>query len=85
MTRWSFGLIGCVIVTVAGLQAASPQAAAPRAVIDKYCVTCHNSKLKTAGLQLDTLDVERAGDHAEVWEKVARKLRTGEMPPPGRR
>ena len=56
---------------------------AVKAVINKYCVTCHNGKLKTAGLLLDTLDVQHVGDHAEVWEKVARKFRTGEMPPPG--
>jgi len=55
----------------------------PRAVIDKYCITCHNETLKTAALMLDGLDVSRVGDHAQEWEKVARKFRTGEMPPPG--
>src|SRR5436309_541939 len=58
--------------------AASPAPVAARAVIDKYCVACHNGKLKTAGLLLDSLDIEHVGDHAEVWEKVARKFRTGE-------
>src|SRR5436190_17559725 len=53
-------------------------------VLDKYCVTCHNGRLKTAGLLIDTLDPARVGDHAEQWEKVVTKLRTGEMPPPGR-
>ena len=53
-------------------------------VLDKYCVSCHNSRLKTAGLALDSLDLSLAGDHAEIWEKVATKFRTGEMPPPGR-
>jgi len=62
---------------------AATQPAAPRSVIDKYCVGCHNSKLKTAGLALDTLDPDRPGYHAELWEKVAHKFRTGEMPPPG--
>jgi mono/diheme cytochrome c family protein len=52
-------------------------------VINKYCVTCHNAKLKTAGLQLDSLDIDHVGDRADLWEKVARKLRTGEMPPAG--
>jgi hypothetical protein len=55
-----------------------------RQTLDRYCVTCHNSKLKTAGLQLDTLDVSHVADHAPQWEKVVTKLRTGEMPPPGR-
>src|SRR5579864_9412785 len=61
----------------------APTTAAARAVLDKYCVTCHNEKAKTAGLQLDSLDLQHPGDHAETWEKVARKLRTREMPPPG--
>src|SRR5436190_414268 len=75
------------------LEAAPPQApVAPAqsaiapavAVINQYCIACHNSRLKTAGLELDSLDLARAGDLAEMWEKVATKLRTREMPPPGR-
>src|SRR5947207_11582099 len=60
-----------------------PQAA-PRAVIDMYCVSCHNERLKTAGLVLDKADVDHAGANPAVWEKVLRKLRTQEMPPAGR-
>ena len=59
-------------------------AASPREVLGTYCVTCHNSRLKTAGLMLDTLDIEHVTGHEAVWEKVATKLRTHEMPPPGR-
>ncbi len=55
-----------------------------RASIDRYCVGCHNDRTKTAGLALDTLDVERVGENAEAWEKVVRKLRGRMMPPPGR-
>ncbi len=54
-----------------------------RAVLKRYCETCHNNQLKTAGLELDRLDVERSGQRPEVWEKVVRKLRTGAMPPIG--
>ena len=46
-------------------------------------MTCHNARLKTAGLAIDQLDLARVDRHAETWEKVARKLRTHEMPPPG--
>jgi mono/diheme cytochrome c family protein len=53
-------------------------------VLNKYCVGCHNRRLKTAGLQIDSLDVNRVGDNAEQWEQIVTKLRTGEMPPPGR-
>jgi cytochrome c553 len=57
--------------------------AAQRAVIDQYCVGCHNQKAKVGGLALDTVDLSRAGDHAETLEKVIRKLRAGMMPPAG--
>src|SRR6266481_8352044 len=53
-----------------------------RQVIDRYCVTCHNQKLKTSGLMLDEADVASPGATGEVWEKVVRKLRTSTMPPP---
>jgi mono/diheme cytochrome c family protein len=77
-----------------------PQAAGPQSVtanassvagpyrqaLDRYCVTCHNQRLKTAGLMLDTLDLAKISDSAETWEKVVRKLRTRAMPPqPSRR
>ncbi len=50
-------------------------------LVATYCVTCHNDRLKTAGLSLQALDLENVPQHADVWEKVARKLRSGEMPP----
>ena len=65
------------------------QATAPsgpqRALLDRYCVTCHNERLQTGGLALDTLDVANVGEAPEVWEKVVQKLRGGMMPPAGRR
>ncbi len=61
---------------------AAPPGSSQRRVLDRYCVTCHNQKLKTAGLMLDEADVSNPGAGAEVWEKVVRKLRTGTMPPP---
>ena len=59
-------------------------AAPHRAVLDRYCVSCHNERLRTAGLALDTANIEQVAASAEVWEKVATKLRTGGMPPLGR-
>ncbi|HYK57819.1 MAG TPA: DUF1592 domain-containing protein [Bryobacteraceae bacterium] len=53
----------------------------PRALLDQYCITCHNEKLKTGGLELDKLDLDQVGAHAETWEKVVRKVRAGVMPP----
>jgi cytochrome c5 len=52
-----------------------------RAVLDRFCVTCHNARLKTANLLLDQLDLAKLGEHAEVGEKIVRKLRAGMMPP----
>ena len=52
-------------------------------VIKKYCVTCHNQRLKTAGLILDEANIEDVRDSASVWEKVLHKVRMGEMPPAG--
>jgi mono/diheme cytochrome c family protein len=68
----------------ARVPAASPQgdAATQRALLDKYCVTCHNARVKSANLSLQDLDLAQVGDHRELWEKVIRKLRAGVMPPP---
>src|SRR5919198_2097581 len=57
-------------------------ASSPRRLVDRYCVTCHNERLKTANLRLDRIDIDNPGASAEVWEKVVRKVRTGTMPPP---
>ncbi len=54
-----------------------------RPVVDKYCVGCHNDRLKTGGLALDKLDMGNVPADAAIWEKVIRKLRTGVMPPQG--
>src|SRR5262245_1698474 len=79
-----------VVMTAAALQAAgrqsagssaAPAAASPRAAIDQYCVGCHNARLTSGELRLDTLDLSTPGAHAEVWEKVVRKLQTRTMPP----
>jgi mono/diheme cytochrome c family protein len=56
---------------------------APRALLDTYCVTCHNQRTKTADLMFDTMDLAKLPEHADVWEKTVRKLRGGMMPPPG--
>ena len=59
------------------------QADQHRAMLNTYCVTCHNERAKTGGLSLDGLNLQAAADNAETWEKALRKLRGNQMPPPG--
>ena len=54
-----------------------------RAVLDRYCVGCHNARTKAAGLSLDVADLSAVDRQADTFEKVIRKLRTREMPPAG--
>jgi hypothetical protein len=61
---------------------AAEDATRERAVLDEYCVGCHNQRLTSGGLRLDNLDIADIGSHAEVGEKIVRKLRAGVMPPP---
>jgi len=91
MTR----LVACVVavfivtsVAVAGRQqapspAARTAAAPDAAFVKQYCLGCHNSRTNAGGLALDALNALNVDGHAEVWEKVVRKLRTGAMPPDG--
>jgi mono/diheme cytochrome c family protein len=86
----------CVAVTLAGVRiaararfnqappASTPDTTSPRAVVNQYCVSCHSARLKTAGVDLESLDFTAVGTNAEIWEKVIAKLRAGSMPPPGR-
>jgi mono/diheme cytochrome c family protein len=84
-SAWLAGCLPLLLASAISGAPGPPQDIPPaRAVIDQYCVGCHNDKLKTGGLSLDTLDVTRAGEHPDVWEKVVRKLRGRMMPPPGR-
>ena len=96
-TNRSARLLGgmAVVVAAATLQAA-PQPVPPaqaattpdqsRTFLDTHCIVCHNSERRTANLALDedALDPREAPQHADIWEKVIRKLRTGAMPPAGR-
>jgi hypothetical protein len=70
-----------------GLASASvssqPAASELQKTVSTYCVTCHNDKLKTGGLALDRPELADVAAHADVWEKVIRKVRTGMMPPAG--
>ena len=77
---------GVGYVPAAQLQSASSAPASAstyRTVLNQYCVTCHNERLRTAELLLDQMDIENVPAGAPVWEKVVRKLRGRAMPPAG--
>jgi hypothetical protein len=76
-------LFGAICFTASGFQAPAPSNTPARALVTKYCVTCHNQKLKTANLMLDAADSVHVSNSAETWEKVIVKLRSRSMPPPG--
>ncbi len=81
-----FAWAGVGLTHAVGSQSLDPvpsHASAQRAVLDQYCVTCHNQEIRTAGLLLDQMDVENIGEGAAVWEKVLSKIEAGAMPPAG--
>jgi hypothetical protein len=53
------------------------------ALLDRYCIGCHNEKTRSGGFAIDKLDLAHPGNNAEAWEKVDRKVRAGMMPPSG--
>jgi mono/diheme cytochrome c family protein len=77
--------IGALAILYSGSSSRAQRAnrRAQRALIEENCVVCHNQKSKTAGVSLQGLNFNSVGDNAELWEKVLRKVRTGQMPPPG--
>ena len=72
-----------VIAPAAGAQQPdTPEA--QRALVDQYCVACHNERTMSGNLSLQNVDLGAVSEHGELWEKVVQKLRGGLMPPPGR-
>jgi hypothetical protein len=83
-------ICGVIVLGAACLQAAQEQSPASesdaaslhyRSVINRYCSTCHNDKLKTADLDLSVADIANPGEAPHIWEKVVTKLRFRAMPP----
>ena len=90
--RWSVAFVAITASAVVFPALASAQGGALpnsdaeflNSTISRYCVTCHNDRLRTADFSLDGLNLDDVGSHGEIWEKVIAKLRTRTMPPPGR-
>ena len=83
-----------VRVAQAAAKAQAPQvSAAPaaefpvaaRALIDQYCTSCHNDRVRAASLVLtsDKIDIANVGANPDIWEKVVKKVGSGAMPRAG--
>ena len=86
MARSSPAVLAAVLLTSfpwAGFSQAPDSRAETVATLNRYCVTCHNAKLKTAGLIIDSARLDHINTSAEIWENVLSRLRGGSMPPPG--
>ncbi|SVB24968.1 uncharacterized protein METZ01_LOCUS177822, partial [marine metagenome] len=67
-------------------QGAEPTTVSPqRALLDQYCIACHNGRTQAGNLELDSADISNVASDPGLWEKVVQKLRVGAMPPPPRR
>ncbi|MEQ1896733.1 MAG: DUF1592 domain-containing protein [Vicinamibacterales bacterium] len=73
-----------VVVSLSASVVANAQMT-PRALVEGYCVTCHNEQAKRGGLVFDPVDADHPERQPELWEKVVRKVRSGTMPPMGAR
>ena len=93
-SRVGLTLTMCFCLALAGVASRAQQAPGPvrlkpdttttspaRALVSKYCVTCHNERLKTANVLLDTADADRVANSADTWERVVVQLRGRSMPP----
>ena len=81
--KWvSFFLLTALLLDVSA-QTSSANNSQHRDLLNQYCVTCHNQQMRTAGLQLDQLDINNLSEAPDKWEKVIRKLNAGQMPPSG--
>ncbi len=81
--RWRILGLGVIFAGLGSAAQTGGPAAPDRAVVDKYCVVCHSDKAKTGGLSLEKVNLADVKANAELLEKVARKLRSREMPPEG--
>ncbi len=86
-TSASLVLIAGLLATAgAGLGVSRQQSAAgaePRAVLDRYCVGCHNSAERAGGVALDGAALDLLSENRDLFEHAVRKVRTGFMPPAG--
>jgi hypothetical protein len=54
-----------------------------QALLDDYCIVCHNAAEAAGNLALDVKNVDAVELDPATWERVVKKLNTGMMPPSG--
>jgi hypothetical protein len=83
--RTAWWMAGALVMGAAHVASAAQGEAKHWAMVNKYCVECHNSTDWAGKLALDTLDHREAAipAEAETWEKVVLRMRGRLMPPPG--
>ena len=78
----TLGVAACVLAAVAPARA-QPATSDRQGLVQDYCVRCHNDRRLTGGLSLEGVQADDPTAHAEIWEKVLRKLQARSMPPVG--
>ncbi len=84
----TFGLrsAATILALTTGAAAAyggQPAAGDPQALVNRYCLTCHNDQSLRGNMSLEQAPLAEITDHLDVWEKALKKLRAGAMPPDG--
>src|SRR6476660_8931341 len=79
-----YALAACIlsgfVTTPLGMGATASDSSA---LLNQYCVICHDNAKRTAGVTLEGLDLSKIGENAPLLEKVLNKVQTGQMPPAG--
>jgi hypothetical protein len=86
MMRYRISLVfsAAAALALAGELPGAEPATVP-AVVDQYCISCHDGDAAKGGLDLGSVVSEDVGRHPQVWEKVVRRMRGRQMPPSGRK
>ena len=74
---------GILVTLLVATSSRASEVSAAEAVVEEYCVTCHNDVTRLGGMSLEAFDPEHPERAAELAEKMIRKLRAGLMPPSG--
>jgi cytochrome c553 len=87
VSLWVASAATALVGAAAPQRANSSTAAAPtqQETVTRYCVSCHNDRLKTSGLSLEHADIAQTATNPQLWENVVRKLQARAMPPQGSR